>query len=222
MPVRGVMGQGEDPFSLALAFKNRLGLSTLYLADLDAIAGRPFDPTFLQSLAGAGLHCWVDAGIKTADERRIVAGAGASAIIVATETLAGPHAIAEMIRAGPCEALIFSLDLREGRPIVAKGSSWSSTEPLEILQNVSDLGLSRFLLLETARMGRGGGLGNHELIAEIRGRFPDTTVAVGGGVSRMADLKDLCHRGVSHVLVGSALHDGRITGLDLDQIAPRE
>ena len=216
------MGRGEDPLGLALAFKITHGLSTLYLADLDAIAGQPFDPTFLQSLAGAGLHCWVDAGIKTADERRILEDAGASAIIVATETLAGTHALAKVMRAGPCEPLIFSLDLREGRPIVAKGSRWSSTEPLELLQNASDVGLSRFLLLETARMGRGGGFGNHELIAEILRRFPDARVAVGGGVSCLADLKDLSHRGVSDILVGSALYDGRITGQDLDQIVPRE
>ena len=221
MPVRGVIGQGEDPFGLALGFRSRLGLSTLYLADLHAIAGRPFAPTFLQSLARAGLHCWVDAGIKTADERRVVEDAGASATIVATESLAGPHALADIVRAGRCEHLIFSLDLRQGCPIVAKGSNWSSTEPLELLQHVSDLGLTRFLLLDTARMGKGGGFGNHELIEEIFGRFPRVTVAVGGGVSCMADLNDLSLRGVSEVLVGTALHDGRITALDLDQIASR-
>src|SRR5690554_7877547 len=37
--VEGVLGSGTDPVGLATRFRDRLGCATVYVADLDAIAG---------------------------------------------------------------------------------------------------------------------------------------------------------------------------------------
>src|SRR5947209_7775724 len=37
-PIRSILHQGSDPIGLARAYRDKLGLSDLYVADLDAIA----------------------------------------------------------------------------------------------------------------------------------------------------------------------------------------
>ena len=210
LPVRGRLGRGEDALALARAFQERLGLHEIYVADLDAIAGGSADLSYIRALAELGIMTRIDAGIKTADDRRGLEGAGATDVIAATETLSGVSALSEIARAGPVDRLIFSLDLREGRALVARCSDWPSSEPIDLVRAAADLGIDRFLLLETARMGTGVGFGQDALIDAIRERFPSAEINVGGGVSGIEEIQALVERGVSRVLVGSALHDGRI------------
>ena len=45
-------------------FANRLGLQTLYLADLDAIEGRPPRLDIVREIVASGFHLWIDAGAR--------------------------------------------------------------------------------------------------------------------------------------------------------------
>ena len=213
-----MLGRGDDPFNLALAFRDQLGLNTVYVADLDAIAGGAIDLVYLRSLADAGIMPWVDAGIKTADTRRMLEDVGVAKVIVATETLPLSHELEKIVQAGTADRLIFSLDLHQGRPIVSGSADWGSPEPFVLLDRALKSGFSRFLLLDKARMGTGLGTGNLDLIAEVRGRYPEANLSVGGGISGIIDLKFLFQKGINNILVGTALHDGRITRADLDDL----
>jgi phosphoribosylformimino-5-aminoimidazole carboxamide ribotide isomerase len=75
----------------------------------------------------------------------------------------------------------------------------------------------RLLVLELSRVGSGRGLDTLALAAAVKRLDPAVAVAVGGGVSGPGDLSAAARAGVDAVLVGSALHDGRITGDDLRQ-----
>ncbi len=219
LPVAGVLGRGEDPLGLARAFKEVLGFNELYIADLDAIAGGAPDLRFLRALADEGIMTWVDAGIKTAHDRRVLHDSGATFIVAATETLPGSGALAEIAGSGPVEQIVFSLDLQDGRSKVAIGSDWASIESIHLVEEAASLGIRRLLVLETTRMGSGQGFGHDSLICEIHHRMPTLDVAVGGGVSGIMDVRFMGDLGVSQVLVGSALHDGRINRAALDRLA---
>ena len=62
------------PLALAAALRDGLGIDCLYLADLDAIEGRPPDLALLDDLAEEGLELWLDAGVR--DRRALDAAAG--------------------------------------------------------------------------------------------------------------------------------------------------
>ncbi|MCA9070617.1 MAG: hypothetical protein KDA84_16920, partial [Planctomycetaceae bacterium] len=67
-PVESVLTSGSDPLQIAHAFQAHLGLSTFYLADLDAIRfGRP-QWEILQQMTDAFPGCWLDCGIRIASD----------------------------------------------------------------------------------------------------------------------------------------------------------
>ena len=220
LPVEGVLGHGADPLKLAKSMVEILGLNEIYVADLDAIAGASPNFDLIRALDEIGIMTWIDAGIKSGSARRKLQDAGADFIIVATETLPGAQVLGEIVAAGSVDRLVFSLDLKGGRSLVAPNSNWTSDAPIDLISEAAKLGISRFLLLETAGMGTGRGFGNADLIHLVRNRFPGAEIAVGGGVSGIEDVHSLLKNGIDRVLVGSALHDGRINRDALDRLGP--
>jgi phosphoribosylformimino-5-aminoimidazole carboxamide ribotide isomerase len=215
-PVCSVLHHDADALGLATAYRDRLGLRELYLADLDAIAGGPPDVETLRRLAEAGLGVWVDAGLGDSARARALLDAGATTVIAATETLPGPEALVSIIDQCPDGSVAFGLDLRAGRPLLAAGSSWPSTEPEGLVETAWALGVRRFVLIDLGRVGSGEGVGTLGLAREIGRQWPGAEVTLGGGVSRPSELTELRAAGVSAVLVGSALHDGRLGRADVE------
>ena len=67
-------------------------------------------------------------------------------------------------------------------------------------------------------MGTDRGIGTEELLTRLRGHSSArSSISVGGGIRGIDDLQRLKGLGASSVLVGSAIHDGRI-GAELDEI----
>ena len=72
-PVQGVLGSGADPLALVTAYRDQLGCTSCYVADLDAIAGLTGHEQLLRQLVNQNLSLWVDAGISTfAPAQRII------------------------------------------------------------------------------------------------------------------------------------------------------
>jgi phosphoribosylformimino-5-aminoimidazole carboxamide ribotide isomerase len=224
--VRGVAGRRGEyrpvvsrltgscaPGDVARAFAGQLGLTELYLADLDAIAGaEPAWATYAE-LHAEGFRLWVDAGVRTPGRALALANAGVAAVVVGLETVAGPAVLAEVGRALG-ERLIFSLDLRAGVP-VAGGCGWAGQDPWSIATQAVGLGARRVLVLDLARVGAGGGLGTEVLCARLATNYPEAEVSAGGGVRGPADLEALAVSGVRCALVASALHDGVLRRADV-------
>jgi len=214
-PVRSLLGDGADPHGLAVAFRDALGLRDIYVADLDALAGGPPDLAFLRRVSDAGLHVWADAGLRDGAGVAELVGAGVGSLIAATETLGGPARLREIVDAAGPARVVFGLDLRAGRPVLAPGSDWGTDRPDRLLALALAEGVRRVLVVDTARVGGGRWVKVPAAVRDRLGRHSGVEVTVGGGVDGRADLETLAALGVAAVLVGSALHDGRLTRADL-------
>ena len=117
-PVQSILHASSNPRDLAVAMRELLGLPALYLADLDAITGNVPNVALYQDLIASGSYLIVDAGVR--DLRSALPllklDRTSSAIVAALETLAGPRALSEIVRALGAERTVFSLDLEEGLP----------------------------------------------------------------------------------------------------------
>ncbi len=215
-PLRSVLHGSDDPIGIASALLQS-GLNELYLADLDAIAGHPPCPALLRALSHLGSRPWVDAGLRFAADARALVQAGVDTIVAGLETLKGPDELARLIHDGPASRVVFSLDLFEGRPLVDTSRSWETNDARSLGERAIALGVKRLLLLDVALVGTGRGPRVGDLLRDLRA-FAEgpLELAVGGGVSGPDDLRRLRDEGADVVLVGSALHDGRITP---DQLA---
>jgi phosphoribosylformimino-5-aminoimidazole carboxamide ribotide isomerase len=222
--IQGTLSPTADPADVAGALVQTLLREDVYVADLDAIAGGPPSWRVLAAIAATGLRLWVDAGIRDAAAARELAdfaldagGTVVQRIIVGLESIAGPIEMERIVRVLGPKRLVFSLDLKRGRPVSAC-PQWRQAEPLGIVRRVAAMGLRRIIVLDLAQVGTGQGVSTLTLSRQIAASVPGIEIITGGGVSDVTDLVAMAEAGVDVALVSSALHDGRIRRADIERI----
>jgi phosphoribosylformimino-5-aminoimidazole carboxamide ribotide isomerase len=227
--VRGVGGKREeyrplvsrlagspDVLSVARAFRHELGLTRLYIADLDAILHQRPNRELYSALAYEGFELLVDAGLRNVESAESVLAAGATSVIAGLETWPGPDELAALCRTVGTDRAIFSLDLKHGCPL-GELSRWRTVDPFEIAIGAAETGIGELIVLDLARVGIGCGVTTTNLCRRLRDSFPNLRIVTGGGVRDVADLEALAAAGINGVLVASALHDGRLTPEDVQR-----
>jgi phosphoribosylformimino-5-aminoimidazole carboxamide ribotide isomerase len=225
--VRGVGGRREEyrpivsrltdscqPLDVARAFRGHFGFEAFYLADLDGIAGEPPARGLYAALQADGFRLTVDAGVRQAADGELLARAGVAEVVAGLETLTGPSELAGLCRRLDPGQVVFSLDLKHGRP-VGHLDAWHTENPVEIADQAVTYGVRNVLILDLADVGRQRGTGTEALCRQLIQTFPTVTVIAGGGVRSRHDLEQLRSCGISGVLIASALHDGALSRHDL-------
>ena len=214
-----VAGSSIDPgnvLALARAYTARLGLTEFYAADLDAIMGGVPQEALVTALAAHGAPLWLDAGVASVDGAQRALDAGAARVVVGLETLRSFDTLTRICAALGRDRVAFSLDLRDGEPVVAGvATAGIPQEPAHVLADrAGDAGVGSVIVLDLARVGEGAGL-DLALIARVRDAVPGLTLIAGGGIGGLDDLRRLAGAGCDGALVATALHDGRISAADV-------
>ena len=211
-PLHSEIVAGSDPVEVTRAVRDTLGLDELYVADLDAIAGRSAHRETIAALAREA-RVMVDAGVTAVAEVGRLLELGAARVVIGTETLADERAL-ERLRAELPEArLVLSLDLRAGRVLSPQPELQRLGGP-EALARLGGSGLREAIVLDLARVGSGTGP-DVALVRELSARFPELELLAGGGVRDAADLRALAEAGAAGALVATALHSGALGRDDL-------
>jgi phosphoribosylformimino-5-aminoimidazole carboxamide ribotide isomerase len=214
--VASVLHPSPDPVALAEAFRRKLGLRELYVADLDAIGGGATNLAMLERLESATTSLWIDAGVVEAREALALSHLARARIVLGLESIGGPAEVKRVVEALGPDRVIFSVDMRRGRLLVNTGArvKWPAlaADPAAVVAGVSVLGVRTMLLLELARVGTSRGIESWAvpLLARLRARAPDAEWFVGGGLRSSDELDALERGGCDGVLVASALHSGVI------------
>ena len=216
-PVREVAGsliEPGDALALARAYTGRLGLTELYAADLDAIRGAPPQDAVVVALAALGAPLWLDAGTSTVDGARRALELGAAGVVVGLETLASFDALTSICEAVGGDRVAFSLDVRDGEPVVATAEGVREEPAAVLAARAAGSGVGSVIVIDLARVGGGRGL-DLALIARVRDAVPALTLLAGGGVRDLDDVRRLAVVGCDGVLVATALHDGRLGAAEI-------
>jgi phosphoribosylformimino-5-aminoimidazole carboxamide ribotide isomerase len=218
-PIRSVLASNPRPGTVARAFFDAGVSQEVYVADLDAIAGRQPDWDALREITDSGLRIWLDAGVADVERlRELVASSqdhdGLEAIIVGSESLGDELALRTALTELGASRCIFSLDLRCGRP-VTRCPEWLDRPTVEIASTTFALGVRRMILLDIATVGTRRGPQSLELARRLRAEHPTLELIGGGGIRSLDDLKTLAASGFSAALVATALHSGAIRPEDL-------
>jgi phosphoribosylformimino-5-aminoimidazole carboxamide ribotide isomerase len=141
-------------------------------------------------------------------------------IVAGLESLPALDCLTEWLDVAGSQRLIFSLDLKAGRPIV-RDQELGSRTGIEIALAARSQGVRRLIVLDLARVGMGGGVGTDELCRAVRAVDSQIELIGGGGVRGVDDLRTLAAAGCDAALVASALHDGRLTRADIAALEAR-
>jgi len=214
VPVSAVAGssiEAGDAPALARAFIEDLGLSELYVADLDAIAGGPTQDAVIAALTARGAPVWLDAGVTSVQGARHAIELGAAQVVVGLETLQSFDALAAICAAVGGDRVAFSLDLRSGQPLTRAGfDSRGDDGPSGLAARAAEAGVGSVIVIDLARVGAAAGP-DLQMIAAVRDAVPQLTVLAGGGLRGAQDLQSLADIGCDGALVATALLDGRLT-----------
>jgi phosphoribosylformimino-5-aminoimidazole carboxamide ribotide isomerase len=212
-----------DALALVQGYVDQLGLGELYVADLDAILGGKPQDALVAAVAARGAPLWLDAGVSSVDQARHALGLGAAHVVVGLETLASYDALREICAAVGGDRVAFSLDLRDGEPLILSEStgrigSIPPAEPAEVLAAIAAAaGVGAVIVIDLGRVGTGLGL-DLGLIARVRAATPALTLLAGGGVRGPDDILRLADAGCDGALVATALHDGSLSAADVAAI----
>ena len=216
-PVKEVGGspmEAGNASGLARAYVDRLGLTELYIADLDAIGGYQSQDALIGELATSGVPMWLDGGVTATAPALYALHLGATSVVIGLETLTSYEALREICDAVGGERVAFSLDLRQGEPILSTGTILPGEPPDQIAARAVDAGAKAVIVIDLARVGTAVGM-DCSLIARLRQALPDVTLLAGGGVRGLDDLLHLSDSGCDGALVATALHQGRLSASDV-------
>ena len=187
-PICSTLTDSTDPTVVAEALAKVVGHRTVYVADLDAIAGRT-----QHTLNLPGFDVWLDRGYRSAYAAQRSQRLGCTPIL-SSEAGVDPSTMTADV--------IVSVDLRHGQLV-----GWPGT-PMDYIQAAYTAGARQFIILDVAVVGTNAGPGTLELSASTKRKFPDVELISGGGVRGRADVQRFADSGVSAVLVASTLHRG--------------
>lgn len=208
-PIETPLAPGSsDPSAIVAAFCAMHPFDTVYLADLDGIAGRGRNHDTICTLRAdfPDVTFWVDDGSATPAAVAALARMPNVRPVVGTESLSGLAAL-DAIQRECARQPVLSLDF--------KGASLVG--PVAILEHP---GRWPRTVVAMTLAAVGAGLGpDLSRVRSLKTLAPGCDVIAAGGVRDKEDLVALREAGAAGVLVASALHAGTIKAGDLDEIA---
>jgi len=201
-PLQSILCRSSEPVDVVTGLLDLHPFTHLYIADLDAIQGRPVQSAVLQQLHKhfPGLLLWIDAGIRDASQFLSLKQIVPVTPVLGSETLPDTSLLENNAL---YDAAVLSLDFQN--PFFLGPAS---------LLDTPSLWPARIIAMTLDRVGKHQGPDLVRL-RQLHRAAPEATLYAAGGVRSLDDLHALQTAGCAGVLLASALHDGRLTATQL-------
>ncbi|MEM9534028.1 MAG: 1-(5-phosphoribosyl)-5-[(5-phosphoribosylamino)methylideneamino]imidazole-4-carboxamide isomerase [Pseudomonadota bacterium] len=204
----------HDPVELARDYAGA-GATSLHVVDLDgARSGKASQAPLIKAMQkAAGGMVQTGGGIRTTEQIEALLEHGISRVVVGTRVVEEPEVFGGWLKAYGADHLVAAIDVRAGKdgtfvPTTAGWTEDSATTLDDLLDQLTVYGLKHVLCTDISRDGTLTGP-NVALYKALVAR--DLEVQASGGVGGLADLGALSGIGVSGIIVGKALLEGRFT-----------
>lgn len=199
----------DDPVAVAAALL-AAGASWLHVVDLDRAfrSGRDNDAAVRAICALDGARVQVGGRLQDVADVTRALGLGAARAAVATTAAADDGALARITAAVSPGWLAVNMDVRGGRLATREGGALSSMPPRELLRRAVARGIPLAVYRD---LDRDGALQGADVVGAAQLLGQGAAIVVAGGIESLADLRAAREAGLDGVIVGRALHTGRLT-----------
>ena len=199
----------DSPVSVASHWES-MGASRLHVVDLDgAKSGAPVNIGLVESiLSSVSARVQLGGGIGTLEAAVEAVSLGVSRIVMGTAAVEGDDLVREVCRNLGAEAVVVSVDAREGYVAIQGWTRSSRVRASELVKRIEAIGVERFVYTDITRDGTLTEP-NYRAIADLAG-LTDMHMLVAGGISSMEHLKMVSELGVEAAIVGKAVYTGDI------------
>jgi phosphoribosylformimino-5-aminoimidazole carboxamide ribotide isomerase len=201
----------SDPLELARTFLDE-GASRIHVVDLDAARGIPTVESatavgdVVNACVAASREVEVGGGVRSVDVALRWLGVGATMVVIGSVAAREPELAVQICEAAGGRVLL-GLDVRAG---VARVEGWTEDglAATELLRRWRTWPAAGLIYTDTTRDGllTGPNLDGLQICRDLYG----DPVIVAGGIGSLEDIAACAAAGASGVLVGRALHEGRI------------
>lgn len=202
---------GSDPLGIARSFEDA-GVKRIHIVDLDgARAGVPKNLGVLEAIASStGLSIDFGGGIKSESGLQSVLNAGAKMVSVGSMAVKDPETFFDWVRRYGREKIFLGADVKNGKVAVSGWLEDSGLELFAFLKENYNRGVRQVFVTDITKDGMMQGPAT-ELYGEIMKREPGLDLFASGGVSSVQDITAIENEGLSGVIIGKALYEGKIT-----------
>lgn len=211
----------DDPTTMAVKWKEA-GTKFLHLVDLDgAKDGSQVNGEAIRRIVQeTGLVCQVGGGVRSEETIQRLIELGLQRVIVGTRALKDPPWFAQMADKYPGQ-LVLGIDARDGMAATDGWLETSSTPAVDFASQIRSLTCNTAAIVYTdiAKDGMLAGP-NFEQLAEMQAAT-DIPVVASGGVTTLADVKQLAAMNTHAAIIGRAIYDGNLSLNDVLAACPQ-
>lgn len=206
----------DDPLAIAQKWLDA-GSDWLHVVNLDGAFDEAGTANWamLPKLAQTGARIQFGGGIRFLADVERALNAGITRVIFGTAAIENPALVAQAVDTFGSERVVAGIDARDGKVKTRGWQTGTQISPAQLGSQMKSLGVRTIIYTDISRDGvlTGVNVSATATLAQETGM----DVIASGGVATMDDLvhcKASAGKGVSGVIVGRALYDGRI---DLQQ-----
>ena len=201
----------EDPVAQALSWQSQ-GATRLHLVDLDgAKRGEPINDTAVRAITSAlDIPVQLGGGVRSLERAEELIACGLDRVILGTVAIEQPELVQELAQRHPGR-IVVGIDANDGRVATRGRIEQSDVLATDLAKQFSAAGIAAIITTDIATDGTLAGPNLDAL--RTMAQCSAVPVIASGGIGCMADLLALLPLeplGVSGVIVGRALYDGRV------------
>ncbi|GJM28546.1 MAG: 1-(5-phosphoribosyl)-5-[(5-phosphoribosylamino) me thylideneamino] imidazole-4-carboxamide isomerase [Cyclobacteriaceae bacterium] len=207
---------GDSPVEIARTYQEA-GIKRLHLVDLDgAKAKKVVNLDVLEAIASnTTLRIDFGGGVQSTEDLKRVFTAGAAQVTGGSIAVKHPEIFQDWLREFGSEKVILGADVSNGKVAVSGWQERSDWDLFDFIDYYAEKAVKYVICTDVSKDGMLQGPAI-DLYQELVKRYPEQSIIASGGVSCFEDLTALETTGVSGVIVGKAIYEGKIT---LSQLA---
>tara|TARA_B100000073_G_scaffold257906_1_gene217804 strand:+ start:2883 stop:3650 length:768 start_codon:yes stop_codon:yes gene_type:complete len=201
----------DDPVAQALSWQNQ-GATRLHLVDLDgAKRGEPVNDAAIRAITAAlDIPVQLGGGVRSVERAHDLLSCGLDRVILGTVAIEQPELVSQLAQRYPNQ-IVVGIDAKEGKVATRGWIEQSDVLATDLARRFSDAGIAAIITTDIATDGTLAGP-NLTALREMA-EASSVPVIASGGIGCMGDLLSLLPLealGVTGVIVGRALYDGRV------------
>jgi phosphoribosylformimino-5-aminoimidazole carboxamide ribotide isomerase len=185
------------------------GAEYLHLVDLDgAREGRPMNGASVRAItAAARVPCQLGGGLRTEEDIRAAFDWGVQRVVIGTRALRDPAWLEDLCGRFP-DRVVLGIDAKQGRVATSGWLEVSECSALDLARQCAGWPLAALVYTDISRDGMLEGP-NLDAMAQMRAAVSVPIIA-SGGVTTLADVRELARLGLAGCIIGRALYEGRL------------